>query len=369
MRILHLVSSLSINSGIMNVIMNYYRNVNKNLLQFDFIYFKDVRNNFTDEIVSMGGRTYLIDKPSLSIKCYKKLSSFFVEHRGEYAVLHIHEVYLTFIFASIAKKNGIKNIITHFHSTKFSDRPIAALRNRLLCLPVNYMADFRFACSKSAGVALYGKRMFEKNKVNVIKNAINCEKFMFNCEKREVLRNELGINHKFVLGHVGRFSKEKNHIFLIDVFAKCKNINNNSLLLLIGDGPFMEQTKEKVRSLGLENDVIFLGQSNNMCDLYNVMDVFVLPSLFEGVPVVAVEAQCNGLPCFISSKITNEIAIDKTIFIDLSKSSSEWANIILSEGNIKRCSDIFKVRAANFDIKTEVKKLELCIYRNRERLR
>lgn len=356
LRILHFVSSLSVNSGVMAVIMNYYRHIDRDKIQFDFLFFKDSPANTTyiDEIESLGGRAYLIEQPTHIFYYIRMLNKFFEEHKNEYAILHIHEVYLTFLLAPIAHAHGLK-VITHCHSTKFSDKPLNAVRNRLACIGINKHADLRLACSNAAGIALYGK----KADFTVINNAIDLDKFAFNSTKRTRLRNELGLEDKVVIGHVGRFNEQKNHRFLIEIFYELQKTMPEAVLLLVGEGPLMESVKKQVRSLGLEDKVVFLGRRTDVSDLYNVMDIFILPSLFEGLPVVVVEAQANGLPCLLSEAITREVAIDNVIFVSLSSSPSDWNDNALRLLTYKRgAADLTKLRISGFNITVESQKLE-----------
>ena len=355
-RILHFVSSLSISSGVMAVIMNYYRNINRDNIQFDFIYYKDIAkdNTYGEEIDLLGGRAFLIDKPSLSFKYKKYLHNFFDMHKQEFAVIHIHEVYLTFMFAPIAKAHGLK-IIIHCHSTRFSDHLLHAIRNRILCIGINRKADLKLACSKAAGIALYGKNV----NFAVINNAIDLDKFAFSQNKRDALHRELNIENKIVIGHVGRFSREKNHKFLITIFYEFHKINRDSVLLLIGEGPLLEEVRRQVTALSLSDSVLFLGRRDDVQDLYNVMDIFVLPSLFEGLGIVSIEAQANGLPCVMASCIPQEAMIDKVTLVNLSRTPSCWCDQISNSLIYKRkkCS-LEKFNFLGYNIKLVAKTLE-----------
>ena len=356
-RILHFISTISINSGVMAVIMNYYRHIDRDKIQFDFLFFKDSPANTTyiDEIESLGGRVYLIEQPTHIFHYIRKLNKFFEEHKNEYAILHIHEVYLTFLLAPIAHAHGLK-VITHCHSTKFSDKPFNSIRNRLACIGINKHADLRFACSKAAGIALYGKSA----DFTVINNAIDLDKFAFNAAKRAKLRNGLNLEDKIVIGHVGRFSKEKNHRFLVEVFYEFQKTLPNSALLLIGEGPLMKSVKEQTRSLGLKDKVVFLGRRTDVADLYNVMDTFLLPSLFEGLGVVLIEAQANGLPCVASSCVPDEADVEGITFVSLKQSVEEWHRI-LTESLLfprdKNCS-LHDITMQKYNIKVMVRMLE-----------
>lgn len=358
-RILHLVSSLSIRSGVMSVIMNYYRNIDTDKIQFDFCYFVEREGTYESEINSMGGKVYKITRPSLSRSFRNELNDFFESKKNTYRTLHIHEVYLTFLFAPIAKKNGIDNVITHSHSTMYSDKKLKALRNRMLCIGLKNHADYYYACSIAAGKFLYGKRTFDKGKVNVINNAIDCKKYKFDINTRTYMRQKLELEGYLVIGNIGRFMEQKNHTFLLDVFSLIKQKQVKAKLLLVGDGDLFQNVKDKVDKLNLNNDVIFLGRRNDIPDLLCAMDVFLLPSLFEGLPVVGVEAQASGLPIVISDTITEEVCLFNYKYLSLKKSPDYWAKEVLS---IKKDEDrtlgYIKTKEKGFDITQEAKKLQ-----------
>lgn len=358
-KILHVVSSLSIRSGVMSVLMNYYRNIDKDKIQFEFCYFVDREETYEEEINSLGGRVIRISRPSLSRSSLIELNNFFKQQRDTYLALHIHEVYLTFLFAPIAKRNGIKNIITHSHATMYSDKKSNALRNRILCMPIKKLANYHYSCSEAAGKFLYGKKHFEAGKVKVINNAINCESYKFNLEIRDGMRGKLGLKDHLVIGNVGRFSEQKNHLFLIEIFYWMRQKHEKVKLLLVGDGPLFQNIKEKVDKLNLNNDVIFLGRRKDIPDILQAMDIFLLPSLYEGLPVVGVEAQASGLPIVLSTAITKEIGLLNYKYIDLKKTPEYWAKEILSiKQNNTRNQAYLAVKEKGFDIKQEAKKLE-----------
>lgn len=244
-KILHVVSSLSTGSGVMGFIMNYFRNINSEKIQFDFLYFKEIEGTYKEEIEFLGGHTFCLVKPGFRLATCMQYNHFFSRHANEYVALHNHEVYLTFFLAPIAKKNGIKHIITHSHATMFSDNKIKALRNRILCFPLKRQANHYFTCSKAAGTFLYGEKRIRAGKVMVINNAINCKRFQYNETVRDDVRNGLGLTGKVVVGHVGRFTEQKNHVFLIDIFNEIHKKNNNTVLMLVGRGPLEKKIKTK----------------------------------------------------------------------------------------------------------------------------
>ena len=356
MRILHFVSSLSINSGVMTVIMNYYRHIDRNQIQFDFIYYKSLEKSTTyqNEIDLLGGKTYIISKPSLSMYSLYNIVNFFKSHNGEFAAIHIHEVYLAFLLAPIARKYGLK-VITHCHSTKFSDRLWPSIRNRLLCLGINHNADLRLACSKAAGVALYGKNL----DFTVINNAIETDKFLFNPSKRNEIRKSLYIDDKIVIGHVGRFNECKNHRFLIRIFVELHKERRDACLLLVGEGPLIDDIHSMVDAYGLGDAVIFLGRRSDVSDLYNAMDLFVLPSLFEGLGIVLIEAQTNVLYCLASDTTPQEAALGKIKFVALSSGPECWSREILNALSFSHnIPCINAIKASGYDINMAARVLE-----------
>ena len=357
-RVLHLVSSLSTNSGVMSVIMNYYRHINREKIQFDFCYFIERNETYEDEIKSMGGHIYLISKPSITNVFNNDLKLFFRQNQGIYDILHIHEPHLTFLFAPIAKKYGIGNIITHAHNTKYSDKKINAIRNGIACIPLKRQANHYFACSEAAGKFLYGEKAISDGKVTVINNAIDCCKFKYNEDVRNVVRKELGLEDNFIIGHVGRFIEQKNHTFLIDIFKAIKQRKKNAKLILIGDGELKNKILWKAEQLNLENDVLFLGIRDDVHRLMQAMDVFVLPSLFEGLPVIGVEVQASGLPIVMSKNITREIGLVNYSYIGLEEPADYWAEHIISIKHRDRRNAYMRIMESGFDIHEEAKKLE-----------
>lgn len=350
-RVLHFVSTLSRGSGVMSVIMNYYRHIDRDKVQFDFLHFIACEDSYMEEIRELGGKIYCIDKPGSSFQSIKQLNSFFRLHAGEYTWLHNHEVYLTFLLRPIAKRYGLEKFIVHCHATKYSDKTLNAARNRILCLPIRLMKVERFACSEAAGKFLYGEKMLKAGKVFIMHNAIDCEKFRFRPEVRERLRKEMGLEGKFVIGHVGRFERQKNHEFLIEVFAECKKEIDSCILLLIGEGSLRSKIEKKVVEKGLKNSIIFLTKRNDMEYLYQVMDLFVLPSLYEGLPVSCLEAQVNGLECIVSRTVTDELKKQTigSIITMLPLEKKVWKQNIVS-CKIRQTSISQHINNDNYDI-------------------
>lgn len=359
MRILHLVSNIRVSNGIMNVIMNYYRNIDREKIQFDFLYFDEFETNtFRDEITALGGMVYKINRPRVSLSCRKDIYGFFEKQKGKYAALHIHDVFLAPIFIPAAKKNGIGVSIIHVHSTKFGQTKKSAFRNRILCFFSKKMCDYKLACSKEAAIQYYGKNAVEKKQYCLINNAIDVDKYRFSIENREKYRQLFGIKEEdIVVGTVGRLEGTKNQSFLLDILVELLKLNPGYKLLLIGEGSLEKELKNKSKRLGIEDKTVFGGKRTDVCKIYSSMDVFVQPSIYEGLSLAGVEAQASGLPCVFSNSITREANIVNGQYVSLNKSSKEWAykiNNVISTEN-RNTADIVKEKG--YDIKCEADKL------------
>ena len=323
MRVLQFVSTLNRNSGVMRVIMNYYTNMNRQHVQFDFLYFIESEDSYADEIHAMGGKTYYIPKPGISLKTWHALVCFFQHHGASYQWLHNHENYLTVFLYPLAKIYGIENIAVHAHLTRYSDKKLSALRNRILCLPLKFLPIQKVACSKAAADFLYGS----SRNVYIMRNMVDARQYAYDETKRFEIRHRLNIADEiFVIGHVGRFELQKNHRFLIELFEQFHQTTSDSKLLLVGAGALEQEIKDLVLEKKLEQAVIFVGQQTNIADYLSAMDGFVLPSLFEGLPMVALEAQANGLTCVLTDTITKDTAVTSNVWFYSLNNRNEWLN-------------------------------------------
>lgn len=355
LRVLHFVSTPSIGSGVMSVIMNYYRHMDRSKIQFDFLCFISCRDSYEKEIKKLGGQVFFIPKPSASFQTLTALSNFFKIHGQNYQYLHNHEIYLSFLLYPIAKHYGIPHFLVHCHATQYSDKRIAAFRNRLLCLPIPFLSCRRLACSKAAATFLYGKKAVAEKKVYVFYNAIDAKSYQYSEQTRIELRTKLGYTeHEIVLGHIGRFVPQKNHEFLLKIFKQCLAVNQNVRLLCIGDGTQKPQIEQMAKTLGIVDRIFFTGQIKNAADFLNVMDVFLLPSLFEGYPLSLVEAECNGLPCLISDTISDEIKSNRIFRYSLKQSEKIWAEQALTLASFPRK----ETQAPLYEITEQAKRLE-----------
>lgn len=340
--------------GVETFFMNYYRNIDKNKIQFDFInMFKELC--FENEIIELGGKIYKVPNVKINpIKYYNELKK--IIKSNKYEIIHINMLSMANVMPIIAARNaGAKRIIVHSHNTNTPQGALRKILNKLNKKIVLKNATDLFACSEAAGRWMFGKN----KKFTVIKNAIDIEKFKYDEQKRKEIRKKLNIENKFVIGHVGRFSEQKNHEFLIDVYQQVLKKGKNTVLLLIGEGELKKNIIEKVKNIGIEQNVIFLGTTNKISDYYQAMDLFVLPSKFEGLPVVGVEVQTNGLPCIFSENITEEMKItDNVTFLKI-ENAEDWADCILKlERNSKRKDETEKIREKGYDIICEANRLE-----------
>lgn len=297
-----------VGGGVESVIMNYYRHLDHSKIRFDFICDEDSTRIPYDEIKKLGGRVFLVPKYQNLPKYLKALGKLFKEN--QYRIVHSNINTLSVFPLCAAKKAGVPIRISHSHSTSNpKEWKRNLIKNILRPFSKRYATDY-FACSELAGRYLFGNKAFDRGEVKIIHNAIDVDKFKFDEAARKKLRQEFGIKDStVVIGHVGRFVQQKNHTFLVDVFKEYHKKNPDSKLLLVGSGPLEDEIKKKVERLDLEDSVLFLGQRDDINKLYSVMDVFCLPSLYEGLPVVGIEAQATGLPTIFSNRISKEVIV------------------------------------------------------------
>lgn len=356
-RILHVTATINM-GGIENFIMNIYRNIDRNKVQFDFLIHQEKKQVFEDEILSLGGKVFRISSLGKigHFRYIKELREFFLSHQ-EYKIVHSHYNTISGIILREAKKCGIKIKIAHSHTSYPKYGFVESIYKNYSKSLINKNTDERYACSQKAGEWLYGKN---KN-FKVINNGINPKEYRFNEEIRKSIRNELKIEDKDILiGHVGRFSPEKNHEFIIDIFKELYFKNPRYRLVLVGAGDAENKIKEKVENLNLQKVVKFLGIRQDVKKLLQGFDIFILPSIFEGLPVTLVEAQGAGLKCFISDTVTKEIDLEcgLTEFIGLDKSSVEWAEIIDKNREYTRKNTINSLKSHGYDSEENAKEIE-----------
>ena len=349
--------------GVEAVVMNYYRNIDRTKIQFDFICDSDSTNIPYDEIKKLGGKVILIPPYQKVFKYHKKLKQVLKE--GNYKIVHSHINTLSVFSLFAAKCAGVPVRIAHSHSTTNKKEWKKNLLKQILKPFSKTFATDYMCCSELSGRWLFGNKEYEKGNVYLLNNAIDLDKFKYSKKIGKEKRKELGIkDDTLVIGHIGRFVAQKNHTFLIDIFNELHKKKKNSILLLIGQGPLMDEIKEKVEMLGISDSVKFLGQRGDVDELYQVFDVFCLPSLYEGLPVVGVEAQATGNLCILSDDMTKETKVlDSTKFMSLENTSEEWANAILKDAKrYKKHDTKEEVSKYGFNIEKEAEKLEKKYY-------
>lgn len=326
-----------IGGGVEAVVMNYYRHIDRTKIQFDFICDEDSTNIPYDEIEKLGGRVIIVPPYQHIFAYLKKLKQIFKENK--YKIVHSHINALSVFPLYAAKCAGVPVRIAHSHSTSNKKEWKKTLMKNMLRPFSKVFATDYMCCSELAGRWLFGNKTYDEGKVYLLNNAIDVEKFAYNEEVRKAKRKELEIaDDTFVIGHIGRFVAQKNHTFLIDIFNEVHKEKENSVLLLVGQGPLENEIKEKVNRLGLSDSVKFLGQRDDVSELYQAFDLFLLPSLYEGLGMVLIEAQCAGLPCVASTEVPNVAKISELLnFLDLKSSIAVWTEQIIKDSNYERC--------------------------------
>ncbi|MGM0874226.1 MAG: glycosyltransferase family 1 protein [Bacillota bacterium] len=346
-RVLQVVTIMN-RGGLETMLMNYYRQIDRTKIQFDFMVHREESGHYDDEIENLGGRIYRMPqiRPGNYRKYFNLLNDFFKKHK-EYKVVHSHNNENSSFVLRAAKRFRVPCRIAHSH---LSDLGIdIKLPFRLYArLTMKENPTQYFACSKNAGKWLFG----EKENITVLNNAVNVNDFKYNEQLRDSIRKELNIGDQLVLGHIGRFNKQKNHEFLIDIFKAVNDKNPNTILLLVGDGHLRPEIERKVEKLGLSSNVKFLGVREDIAKLMQAMDLFLFPSLFEGLPVVLVEAQAAGLNCIVSDSITDETDITGRIqYISLKEPLDIWVDKIID--STTEHADTSKMLSSNgFDTTT-----------------
>lgn len=331
LRILHVIGIMN-RGGAETLLMNLYRNIDRKQIQFDFAVHSSQTGAYDDEIRSLGGN--IIHFPQYNGRnhfIYKKKWQLFLKNHPEYIIIHGHLRSTAAIYLNIAKRYE-RITIAHSHSTSSRGNYLNKLIKHFMQLPIRHIADYFFACSMQAGIWLFGRKVCAGSSFYILNNAIDSEKFVFSEEIRHKVRKEINIENTFVIGHVGNFDYTKNHSFIIDIFENINHKCKKSSLVLIGGGDpeLFKKIKKIADQKGLTENIRFLGIRNDVNELLNAFDVFLFPSVHEGLGVVAIEAQTNGLKCILSDKIPPEVKISENLkFLSLKSPSEFWAEQIL----------------------------------------
>ncbi len=349
-RILHVVTYMG-RGGLETMLMNYYRSIDRSLVQFDFLTHRDFRADYDDEIEALGGRLYRLPSLNPFSRSYLgALDRFFREH-PEYRIVHSHLDCMAGIPLKYAKKHGVPVRIGHAHNSsqpRDAKYPLKLFYRRMIAGQATHL----FACSEEAGRWMFGNADFR-----VLNNAIDAGRYAFDPAIRSEVRRELGLPaDSLAVGHVGRFDPQKNHRFLVEIFEK---LPVDARLLLVGDGVLRPDVEQQAAALGIRDRILFTGVRTDVDRLLQAMDLFLMPSLFEGLPVSIVEAQAAGLPCLISDKVPIECKKTALVTqIPLDASPAEWAEAVLSAAEAPRENTLSQIREAGFDIRANAEWLQ-----------
>ncbi|TSE04867.1 glycosyltransferase family 1 protein [Aquimarina algiphila] len=355
--------------GAESMIMNYYRNIDRDKIQFDFLVHRKEKAAFDDEIESLGGKIYRIDpiNPFFPGEYYNRLRTFFKEHT-EYAIVHSHLNTFSSFPLKIAREFKIPCRIAHAH-TAFENiklrnfipnkenltETVKKLIKFRLKKKVSTYATHRFSCGDKAGQWLFG----ENNDFYTMNNAIDTKKFIHNPETDKKYRKELNLEDKVIIGHVGRLNNAKNHSYLLRIFANIIEERPDCVLVLVGNGELQQAIEQEIDDLGIQDRVKMLGVRSDIPELLQMMDVFVFPSFYEGLPVTLIEAQAAGLKILASDTITQEVKLTDDIeFVSIQKPTSFWVNKIFNALSYKKQDNSDKISEAGYDIVSNTEKIQ-----------
>lgn len=319
-RMIHIVGAMA-PGGFENFIMNIYRKMDREQIQFDFIVHMKKDNSYDEEIESLGGRLFYVTRKSKNpVKNFFEIRKVIKKNNYQIVCRHSDSAF-TVVDLLAAKLAGAKKIIMHSHSTTTGNVKIHNFFRKWMA----FVPTHRFACSKAAGQWMFGDLDY-----TFVPNAIDTSKYLYQEAVREEMRREWDVEAKNVYGHVGNFVYAKNHLFLLDVFKKITLEDENAVLFLIGDGELREDIECKIKELDLQDKVTLTGRRKDVADFLQMFDLLLFPSVYEGLPVSMVEAQCSGLSCLISASITDEIMLTDCIRqMDLKENVSEWSRVAM----------------------------------------
>ena len=349
--------------GVESFLINYYRHIDRTKIQFDFLCNSYEPVAYEDELKELGGRTFHICARSVNYKTYKaEIEDLFQKHLKEWDAIWVNICSLANIdYLKLAKKYGIERRIIHSHNSQNMDSRLRGMLHKFNKLSIDKYATDYWACSDDAAKWFYKDKMMDK--VIVIHNAIDVDRIAFNEQKRQTIRDQYGLKDKFIIGNVGRLHFQKNQSFMLDIFKEYSKKDQDALLVIVGQGPDEKMLKDKTKTLGLEDKVIFTGLQKDIQAWLSSFDVFLFPSVFEGLSIAALEAQANGVPILASEGvIPQEVKMcDNFTFYSLDHTATEWADKLEEMKKVQRMS-YQKTKQTfiqkGYDIDTEVKKLE-----------
>lgn len=349
--ILFVADRVKLPNGITMVMKNFIDHNDSTDIHFSLVALPESQEEVLDYFRSKGVEVYKMPNLSLTgigpfIDFFK---GFFAEHKFD--IVHSHFSQIENIVFRIAKKSGVKACVSHSHSSKLSESALRAIRNKLMCWGLINVADYCAACSEQAGIALYGKKFTNSPKRLIIKNGIECQRFQYNDAIRTSIRNEYNISSECVLiGHIGRFTPVKNHRLMVDILAELLMKGNFYKMMFVGEGNTRQEIEEYAKQKGVYENIIFTGYKLDTHRYLNAFDVFLMPSLHEGLGLAAVEAQANGLSCVLSSTIPTDVDLTGVSFVKLEEPVNVWAEKVARMSGIHNPNYNQKVKDAGYDI-------------------
>lgn len=364
-RVLQSLNSLGIGGNVIFV-MNFFRKIDKEKFQVDFVIYDDTKLDFYEEIKKNGSRVYFCKstKKNRFLKLFDEMMKVKrLLKKEHYDIIHCHSCSFRGIFRGVipgAMSKGTK-VISHSHNpgmpknNVFDDVVRYVLKVMMSCL-----VDYGFSCSDVAGQSKYTEKFMRSPNYIQIHNAVQCKNYRWDLKKRKEVRETLGLaKDTFVIGHIGRFEYQKNHTFILELFEEFLKIWSNSKLLLIGGGNLFEEMKEKAEKMGISHAVLFMGRQGSAEMYYQAMDCFVLPSIYEGFPFVLVEAQMNGLRCIVSDRISKSVNISGGVrFVPLEQTASVWATEVLEFGRERMDEGQINKVCELYDLEKETERLQ-----------
>ena len=351
--------------GISSLVLAIQDQLLKKDIIFDYLVFRDIYETFVDDrIAEQGGRKLLAESESISNSFARGFAKFYrtykVMKEAGSPVFHINVSTPYDVVSGIAAKMaGVKTVIVHSHNSKPDDRKLRNMLGPFCKAIMPFVADVYLACSEEAANFMFPSSVLKKKKYHIVKNGIDLKRFSYDPALRQEFRLRFRCGDRLILGNIGRLHPQKNHRYLLDIMKEVLKTRPDALLYLIGVGELDEELKQYADELGIRDAVVFYGASDEIPGMLHMMDLFVMPSLYEGLPLTGVEAQAAGLPCFFSDTITKELKLtENAMYLSIQEPAAVWAERILSfDLSAKRHDFDREIRSQGFDIRTTAARL------------
>ena len=356
-RVLHLMGCADA-GGISMVVLNYYRFIDRSKVHFDIALTVDTVGQNAQALMDLGAKVFFVPMKSNGLGAFRRALTKILQE-GKYDAIHVHESETCYVALRVAKKLGVPCRVAHAHTSSPCWDLKSELRRQSGCLLNYHYATQVIGCGKLAGDRVFGKRNMMRPKAMVLPNAIDTQRFSFNRRVREDVREELGLEGKYIIGMVGRLSEQKNIPFALELMTEVRKQIPNAVLVIAGNGPDETKIKDRIRELDLEDVVVLLGRRGDVSRLYQGFDIFIMPSFFEGYPLAAVEALASGLPVLLADTITRELEFASALrYLPLSQRDSWVSEIANWQKDPDRAERQKEVTANGLDIRDTVKLLE-----------